>query len=250
MGTDPVQDEWQNWHIFDNQMWSTRDIPDLVSSGEFIACDPNNPTPPSTCANKFFQAWTDVVVGLQTDYPNAIILSVNIEIGNSSGGAPWNDYVGNIDAFEMNVSSTITAYDFENPPTFLCVAGGFKPPFHEPLTLAKKAKKAIPVKMMLADSDGNPITDADITAPPVVNVLFNSTTYGDTGAGDDVDLLPLGQANDDNVFRFDGFSGTWFYGLGTKILSAPGTYTVKAVSGDETEYSIDATCTETFLRLD
>jgi len=133
------------------------------------------------------------------------------------------------------------------PPTLACV--GFEAPFDVALTLKKKTKRAIPVKMVLEDEDGFPVTDADLVAPPVVNVLFDGVTYGEAPP-DDADLLPLGMANEDNVFRFDEGAETWIYNLGTKQFGAAGVYTVTAVSGDEGEYVIDPTCSGTFERLD
>jgi len=66
------------------------------------------------------------------------------------------------------------------------------------------------------------------------------------------DLLPLGSANDDNLFRFDPDSGQWVYNLGTKLFTATGTYTVMVTSGENGEYIIsfpDGNCTQTFERL-
>ena len=65
-------------------------------------------------------------------------------------------------------------------------------------------------------------------------------------------LLPLGSANDDNIFRFDLDSGQWIYNLGTKLFTAPGTYTVMVSSGDASEYTIEnqnGACIQTFERL-
>lgn len=131
---------------------------------------------------------------------------------------------------------------------------GFLPPFDRPLALKKKAKRAIPVKIELTDADGFTVTDLDIAAPPVINVLFNAQVFGEVPLDTD-DLLPLGSANDDNIFRFDPDSGLgeWVYNLGTKQFQAEGTYTVMVASGDTSEYEISApsggACTETFERL-
>ncbi len=131
---------------------------------------------------------------------------------------------------------------------FSCAWGGFEPPFDVELTLKKKTKRAIPVQMALEDDSETIITDADVAAPPVVNVIFSPSGGGaDVPATDD--LLPLGQSNDDNVFRFDTDEMKWIYNLGTKPFLAPGTYTVTAVAGDAS-YTIDSSCTGSFVRLD
>ena len=74
--------------------------------------------------------------------------------------------------------------------------------------------------------------------------------YGEVPPDTD-DLLPKGNANEDNVFRFDDSENKWVYNLGTKQFSAPGVYTVKPVAGDDT-YTIDTStgCLQTFERLD
>ncbi|MCH8197948.1 MAG: hypothetical protein IH904_07690 [Proteobacteria bacterium] len=132
---------------------------------------------------------------------------------------------------------------------FSCAWGGFEPPFDVTLTLKRKTKRAIPVQMVLEDDSGAIITDADVAAAPVVNVTFSPAG----GGGGDVpvtdNLLPLGQANDDNMFRFDTDELKWIYNLGSKPFDAPGTYTVTAVAGD-VSYTIDSSCTGTFVRLD
>ncbi len=128
---------------------------------------------------------------------------------------------------------------------------GFMPPFDQPLSLKTKVKRAIPVDIVLTDDAGSTVTDMDITALPVINVLFNAQTFGEVPPNTD-DLLPLGSANEDNIFRFDTDSGQWVYNLGTNQFRAAGTYTVKVASGDTSEYTINGpngACLQTFERL-
>jgi hypothetical protein len=135
-------------------------------------------------------------------------------------------------------------------PALTC--NGFMPPFDQPLSLKKKVKRAIPVDMVLTGADGYAITDTDILAPPVINVLFDGQVFGEDPPDTD-DLLPLGSANEDNIFRFDIDSWQWIYNLGTKQFTAAGKYTVTVASGDETEYTIDTSggqCTQYFERLE
>lgn len=152
-------------------------------------------------------------------------------------------------------TQSMTAYTFTfnvqvnvpEPPVLDCQ--GFMPPFDRPLALKKNAKRAIPANIMLSDESSFSISDEDIVAPPVINVLFNGQVFGeippDTG-----DLMPTGSSNEDNIFRFDPDSGQWIYNLGTKQFAAAGTYTVIITSGDENEYTISpGTCTQTFERL-
>ena len=73
---------------------------------------------------------------------------------------------------------------------------------------------------MLVDSNENLVMDSGIVAPPVFNVLFNSQLFGGISS-DGYDLLPVGEANEDNIFRFDPTSSQWTYNLGTKQFVAP-----------------------------
>ena len=62
------------------------------------------------------------------------------------------------------------------PPILTC--SGFMPPFDKPLSLERKTKRAIPVDMVLTDAVGQTVTDLDITASPVINVLFSPQIFG------------------------------------------------------------------------
>jgi hypothetical protein len=131
-------------------------------------------------------------------------------------------------------------------PSLFCSPAGFLPPFDVPIALKKKQDRAIPIKMTLKNSIEQVVTDASI-ASPVVNIEF--TPNGSTDAVNVTSqLLPLGSANDDNIFRFDPPTSKWIYNLGTKFFGAPGMYRVKALPGN-TDYNIDGSCSGTFVRL-
>lgn len=110
-----------------------------------------------------------------------------------------------------------------------------------------KGNRALPLKGQLRDADNNIITDAGVTAPPVLQVLFDSGMGGDPI---DVtsDTLPVGQGTDGNQFVFDPITQEWRYNLSSKNYTAEGTYYLLMMSGNETEYRIDPTCTATFVR--
>ena len=129
-------------------------------------------------------------------------------------------------------------------PSFSCT--GFNPPFDEKLTLKKKTKRAIPLKIQLFHN-GTLITDQNIPSPPVVEVDYDGVIYDDGNDGTDV-LEPLGNANDGNQFRFDVGSECWIFNLGTKQFDSPGTYEVRVKAG--IGYSIEPTCIQQFELLD
>ena len=87
------------------------------------------------------------------------------------------------------------------------------------------------------------MTDADIVAPPVIQVSFDSG--GDSAVDVTDDALPAGQGTDGNQFSFSG--SKWQFNLKTKNYSSSGTYTVTMVSGDASEYTIDPTCAGVFV---
>lgn len=123
---------------------------------------------------------------------------------------------------------------------------GFMPPFDKPLSLKKKQSTAIPMKMTLTDLFGTAITDANVGAPPKVQVSVGSES-GSAIAGYDETLLPAGLSDDGNEFRYDQTSQQWIINLATKQYTGTGAYTVKAVAGDDS-YVIDPGCSQTFAR--
>jgi len=129
---------------------------------------------------------------------------------------------------------------FGGAPVLSCT--GFEPPMDSgPVTVKKN--RALPLKAQLFDADGFAVTDLDIVAPPVIQVLFDSGLGGDpvdvTG-----EALPAGQGTEGNQFEFG--VDKWQFNLKTKNYTAAGTYTITMISGDSTEYTIE-TCTAQFV---
>jgi sugar lactone lactonase YvrE len=192
----------------------------------------------------------DVVLG-QEDFTSNSANRGNVSPSPSSLNVPRGvsvDAEGNVyvaDSFNNRV--LIYEGAFETTTTLTCT--GYDDPFATALALKKKSKRVIPLMMTLTDSNGGLITDADIEAPPVVTVIFGGQTFGEVPTDSD-DLLANGNANDDNIFRFDDSTNQWVYILSTKQFSASGIYTVKVVAGDNS-YTIDtgAGCQQTFERL-
>jgi len=184
----------------------------------------------------------DVVLG-QLNFTSDVFATTASNMANPEGIAIDTD--GNIYVADR-ANYRVLIFDGTPPVTTTMLTGiCFDPPFATPLALKKNSKRTIPLKMTLIDSEGVEITDADLSAPPVVNVLFGGQVYGEVPP-DSEELLPNGGANTDNIFRFE--NGKWIYNLGTAQFSAPGIYTVKAVAGDGS-YTIDG-CMQTFERLD
>ncbi len=56
------------------------------------------------------------LASIYSTYPNAVISFLVFQAGQGSGGAPWNDFIGNLDGVVIGVNGDNTAYDFEPTP--------------------------------------------------------------------------------------------------------------------------------------
>jgi len=128
----------------------------------------------------------------------------------------------------------------EDSTYYSCV--GFDPPMDNGPVKVKK-NKVLHLKAELRDEDGTPLTDLDITSPPVIQVDYQSVG----GVAEDVtdQALPPGMGTKGNQFKYDGEK--WHFNLKTKNYTAPGRYTITMVSGDDCEYIVDPTCTAVLL---
>lgn len=137
-------------------------------------------------------------------------------------------------------------YTFEiqgrGAPVLSCT--GFEPPMDAGPVVVKKKNRALPLKAQLFDAIGA-VTDLDIVSVPVLQVIFSSV-----GGGPPVDVtddsLAGGRGTEGNQFVFTE-EGKWQFNLKTKNYTAEGTYTITMVSGDESEYIIDPTCTAQYV---
>jgi len=126
-------------------------------------------------------------------------------------------------------------------PAYACV--GFEPPLADgPVTV--KGNRALPLKAELVDQDGLALTDADLSAAPVVQVDYHS---GIAGTPEDVSdqALWVGQGSDGNAFVFS--DDRWRFNLKVGNYTAPGTYVISMTSGDGAEYRVDPSCEAEFI---
>jgi hypothetical protein len=150
---------------------------------------------------------------------------LQINVGN---GALWR-----LDNLRYELNEVIV-------PMYNCV--GFDPPADRSRIGIRK-NRVVPLKAQLLGEDGLPLSDADVAAPPQVQVEFSS---GATNAIDvSSDSLSAGQGTDGNKFEFP--DGRWRYNLKTSNYTMPGTYIVSLISGDPSEYVVDPTCEVEFV---
>jgi len=138
----------------------------------------------------------------------------------------------------------------EGPPVFSCV--GFSSPLEELLADPQYAEYAkfleywlsrSPVKLLrarLLDAEDLEVGDADLIAAPVVQVLFTPAEGEET-----LDVTAEMTWKDWFTFNKKGY---WRLSLMRYQMQMPGTYLVTMESGDESEYLIDPTCSESIIK--
>jgi hypothetical protein len=149
------------------------------------------------------------------------------------------------DEIQQHYQNGLNGQGYELPSVTQLNCIGFEPPMAAgPVTVKKN--RALPHKANLLDADGLPVTDADIAAPPVIQVLYQSGT-GEAAIDVTDDALAAGEGTEGNQFICTE-DEKWQFNLKTKNYSASGTYTVSMQSGDETEYGIvEPMCEATFV---
>jgi hypothetical protein len=162
--------------------------------------------------------------------------------GNPPEGATINGTVGWNDVPpQFFPRGFVVEYLLVPVPSLSCV--GFGPPMANYPVKAKK-NRAFPLKMEMFGDDGFELTDLDVHAPPVVQVIF-APASGDEPFDVSDDVLSSGQGSEGNQFVFTD-DGIWQFNLKSTNYSAEGEYMVAAVSGDESEYTIDPSCVTSF----
>jgi hypothetical protein len=139
----------------------------------------------------------------------------------------------------------------EGPPVLSCV--GFSSPLDDLLADPQYAEYAkflarwlnrSPVKLLrarLLDEEDLEVGDADLIAAPVAQVLFTPA-----GSEETLDVTADMTWKDSFTFNPKGF---WRLNLRRYQMHIPGTYLVTMESGDESEYLIDPTCSESIIKV-
>jgi Right handed beta helix region len=162
--------------------------------------------------------------------------------GSGSGDTVDGQSGGGMISFTSFLTSLKTLACNANLPRVLKCVGFDAPANSGPIKVKKN--RVIPYKAELIDLfTGLPVSNADISALPTIQVIYTPTV----GPATDVttDALSAGQGSDTNQFMFSG--DRWAYNLSTKNYSASGTYAVTISSGDGDEYIISPTCTSQFV---
>lgn len=90
---------WSTWNALASGAiwWSTGSIPGTAFTVPFNSYAP--------------------LTSIYATYPNAVISFLVFQAGQGSGGAPWNDFIGNLDGVIIGVNGDNTTYDFEPTPS-------------------------------------------------------------------------------------------------------------------------------------
>jgi hypothetical protein len=119
--------------------------------------------------------------------------------------------------------------------------------FYEPMNrypVKVKKNRVLPLKMELFNGGGQVITDFNLLSSPILRITHSTDAFV-IPVDVSEDALPAGLGTDGNEFVFTD-EGYWQFNLKTKNYSAPGTYTIEAISGDEWQYRIDPNCVTIF----
>lgn len=179
---------------------------------------------------------------VQTTGPGSTILVVGVSYGLIPDRAGL--------SFPVTEPCGVTELDFVDfvfivgcaPVSFDCT--GFFPPMDKVVTV--RNHRALPLKASLTDDFGIPISDEDIVAPPVVEVLF-SANVNDTPVDVTDDALPVSNSTGGNFFLYDLSTERWRFNLSTENYAASGTYRISLKSGDTSEYAVTPSCEARFV---
>jgi hypothetical protein len=106
-----------------------------------------------------------------------------------------------------------------------------------PLVVERKSRKVIPIKVVLHDEKGKPITNKSLAVPPVVQV-FKQGSGGDVGKFVQACSLLRVKGTPANRMTYKG-NGVWTYMLNTSKYPDPGTYNIKVLTGNRNKYIVD-----------
>ncbi len=123
-------------------------------------------------------------------------------------------------------------------------SSGFDPPMDKGSVKVKK-NRVLALKAELLNTDNASITDYDISAPPVIQVIFQPGVGGEDAVDVTNQALSAGFGTEGNEFEFR--NGKWQFNLKTKNYTAAGTYTITMITGNSCEYGIQSVFTAKFV---
>jgi hypothetical protein len=127
-------------------------------------------------------------------------------------------------------------------PELSCL--GFAPPMAEhPVSF--RGNHSLPLRAEIFTSNGDAIAGDELSAAPVVQVLFDPQTGADPIDVSD-DVAAAGQSDEGNQFYYTE-AGLWEFILETKSYTAKGTYAVLMVTGNSSEYVFENACVTEFV---
>ena len=185
------------------------------------------------------------IVLMRSNYGGPAVLAREFADGRVVNFAHADNYLGVGRALQdLNIQKLYT-----NAASWTCIrrtigGAGFAPPLDQ-VAVTVRQNRVLPLKAKLVE-EGLPITDTDIVAPPVIEVVFSPSTPPSDPVDVTDDALIAGLGTEGNQFVFTGES-KWQFNLKTKNYAAPGTYSVRMRSGDPAEYRIDPEPTVIFV---
>ena len=128
------------------------------------------------------------------------------------------------------------------PPVVRFVCHGFDSPLDIGPVMATKDGVLV-LEAMLVDESEFIVTNVEISAPPVLQVIFSSGFPTDP-ATDITKIIPRSRKGLplSNQFEYIPSIDRWRGALQTDFYEAPGAYSLRMVSGDDSEYIIEPDC--------
>jgi hypothetical protein len=177
----------------------------------------------------------NILVGTALPTSEEPFNELNLRLAVLQGGTP--------SSTEFGAYGIITSISFSLDSDYVLACDGFYEPFDSAISLSRKSRQVLPLRMSLFDQDGGEV-GADMITAPVVSVSHTALIGG--GELDELSEA-ASRATEGNSFVWDDVAGEWHYNLGTKPFASKGTYTVSVTAGDD-DYAMNRTCIGTFVR--
>jgi len=160
----------------------------------------------------------------------------HFQVTAGTSGQYLNDIDGNRIVYSDNRAGTLDIWMYtisvEDTGEEGYVFGGFQQPINADGSSIFKAGRTIPVKIVLADSNGQGVPEA------VVTIAVSRIPDREPATEVEVIADAPGNANTDSLFRYDALADQFIFNLSTKGYTK-GTYKVYARPDDGQEYSVN-----------
>ncbi len=193
-------------------------------------------------------------------FTRLVLIDSQLERNTGECTAPGTTTINDDGTISMSVGSCAAGMFIPEAVTYVealasytCV--GFNTPLNNKHHKIMKMNRhrVLPLRATLEDNDGQVLEQDDVSAPPVVQVMYTPSVTDEMhleAVDVSADVLGVGKAqkalaSTGNMFIYKG--NKWAFNLKTDSYSAPGLYTVSLVSGNSDEYEVTMPCVTSFI---